>query len=275
MIPRYTPLMFAAVLLLIAPTALADVMVGREVPADQRAPLGMIDHSPWTALLQKYVNEAGNVNYTAWKASAADSQALDDYLAHLSHGSFSPAPTKAEQLAFWINAYNAVTVKGILREYPTTSIRNHTSKFLGYNIWHHLLLQVGDDQYSLDTMEHKILRKLGEPRIHFAIVCASASCPKLRNEAYTPTELEQQLAANTREFFADNRNFRYEAATNSFYLSSILDWFQSDFGDSNGAALQSIAPYLPTEAARTAAEKGEGSIKFLEYDWSLNDQKTP
>jgi hypothetical protein len=265
---------FLAAMTLLAPSLQAEVTVGRTVPAAERVPLGEVDHSTWDALLKKYVDANGNLDYTGWNASAADQQALDQYLATLSSGSFAKTPTKKAQLAFWINAYNAVTVKGILREYPTTSIKNHTAQLVGYNIWHDLLLVVGSDQYSLDTIEHKILRKLGVPEIHFAIVCASHSCPKLRNEAYAPEKIEQQLVGNAQDFFSSPENFRYDAQSNTFYVSSILKWFAGDFGDDQTAQLGSIAKYLPSKAAQQAALSGKGSVKYLEYDWGLNDQKT-
>ena len=159
-----------------------DVIVGSHVPAAERVSLDRIQHAEWDGLLKKYVNSSGLVDYNSWKSSHADIVALEHYLSHLSRS--NGQGTKDQQLAFWINAYNAVTVKGILREYPTSSIRNHTAKFVGYNIWKNLKLQVGDQQVSLDGMEHQILRKMGEPRIHFAIVCASIGCPRLLNEAY-------------------------------------------------------------------------------------------
>ena len=174
------------------------------------------------------------------------------------------------QLAFWINAYNAVTIKGILREYPTSSIRNHTAKLFGYNIWYDLLLIVGDSKISLHDVEHEVLRKTGEPRIHFAIVCASHSCPRLLNEAYTVEMLEEQLTTNTQNFFANRDNFRYSNGT--FYLSSILKWFAEDFGSIQSAQLRSIAPYLPDRASQQAAASGSGRISYLSYDWSLNEQ---
>jgi len=153
--------------------------------------MDQIDHRSWDALLKRYVNQRGNVDYQAWKQSAADQRALDAYLAHLSSANPNAQALGAAKLAFWINAYNAVTIKGILREYPTSSIRNHTAKLFGYNIWDDLLLTVGGKPYSLNHMEHEVLRKMGEPRIHFAIVCASISCPRLLNEAYTASRLEQ------------------------------------------------------------------------------------
>ena len=232
-----------------------------------------IDHASYDALLQKYVDDSGNVNYAGWKASAADVRTLDAYLARLSTVDTSARSSRVAQLAYWINAYNAVTIKGILREYPTDSIRNHTAKLYGYNIWHDLLLYSGGNAYSLDTIEHKILRPAKEPRIHFAIVCASKSCPKLLNRAYTAESLEKQLAQNTHDFFANAGNFRYNAVRGSMQLSSILKWFAEDFGDTKAKQLRTIAPYLPTAEAQRAAAAGRVSVSYLDYDWSLNEQK--
>ena len=255
------------------------VYAGPKVHLGQKAyvrtrSMDAIDHSGYDALLQKYVDRRGEVNYTAWTASPGDLRALDNYLNHLSSVDPSTRSSRNAQLAYWINAYNAVTLKGILREYPTDSIRNHTAKLYGYNIWHDLLLYSGGNAYSLDTIEHKILRPAKEARIHFAIVCASRSCPKLLNRAYTPADLEAQLVQNTRDFFASERNFRFDRSANRIQLSSIMQWFAEDFGASKKEQLRKIAPYLPTDAAQRAASTGSASVSYLGYDWGLNDQKT-
>ncbi len=250
------------------------VVVGRLVPADQRVSIDSIGHSAWNLLVRKYVDDHGNVDYTGWKGSRRDVQALDDYLSDLSRADRGQKANQQARLAMWINAYNAVTVRGILREYPTKSIKNHTAILYGYNIWKDLLLQVGGQQLSLDQIEHEILRKMREPRIHFAIVCASRSCPKLMNTAYTADNLEQLLTQNTRDFFADPANFRFDSTRGRMYLSSILDWFGPDFGKTTADRLRAIAPYLPDEASQRAAESGSVAVSFLDYDWSLNDQKS-
>jgi len=267
--------MIVVVLVLAAATACfagPTVTLGRNVPSGERIPAERIDHSMWDKLLQKYVDAAGLVDYAAWKASAADMQALENYLDHLSTASFSQQTGRNARLAFWINAYNAVTIKGILREYPTTSIRKHTAKVVGYNIWKDLKLLVGGRPYSLDQMEHEILRKMNEPRIHFAIVCAALGCPRLLNEAYTPEKLDEQLDANARAFFADPKKFRYDAEQRTIDVSAILDWFGEDFGSNQAERLERIAPHLPDAAARHLAKRGNVRVRFLEYDWGLNDQ---
>jgi hypothetical protein len=256
-------------------SAKQDVVVGQAISATQQVSMDQIDHSAWDKLLKKYVDQNGGVDYKAWKASTADVQQLDGYLNTLSTASRKARAARASQLAFWINAYNAVTVKGILREYPTTSIRNHTARFIGYNIWKNLLLVVGDSKISLDAMEHEVLRKMGEPRIHFAIVCASQSCPRLLAEAYVAPRLEEQLIANSKHFFANPGNFKHNVSGAKFQLTSILSWFGEDFGKNQAAQLKSIAPYLPTAEARAAALNNSVNVSYLDYDWGLNEQKNP
>ncbi len=252
----------------------ATVNVGQNVPAAQRVPLDHIDHAAWDALLKKYVDARGMVNYAAWKASAADTKALDAYLNELSAVSFSTATPAKAKLAFWINAYNAITVRGILREYPTTSIRTHTAKVFGYNIWKDLQIPIADQAYSLEQIEHEVLRKMGEPRIHFAIVCASIGCPPLRNEAYTAAKLDEQLTDNAHKFFAQRGKFQFDAQKKTVSLSPILSWFAEDFGDTQAKQLQRIAAYLPGAEAQRLAGSGVSSVSYLDYDWNLNDQSS-
>lgn len=251
----------------------STVTVGANVAAAQRVPVEKIDHSAWDALLQKYVDKQGFVDYTAWKASGSDQQALDGYLRLLSSASLSGKPTREARLAFWINAYNAATVKGILREYPTSSIRNHTAKLIGYNIWKDLVLPVDGKNYSLEQIEHEVLRKMGEPRVHFAIVCASIGCPRLLNRAYTASDVDEQLSVNAKAFFADKSKFTYDARRRTIQVSPILEWFATDFGASSADQMRTIAPYLPDDAAKKVAQSGAASVSYLDYDWNLNDRK--
>lgn len=229
------------------------------------------DHSPYDKLLHRYVDGDGMVNYRAWKASSTDRAALKSYLGGMASADPSLPASRAGRLAFWINAYNALTIHGILGFYPTSSIRNHTSRFFDYNIWDDLLLQVGNRKYSLNNIEHDILRKMGEPRIHFAIVCASKGCPRLRNEAYTRDRIEEQLADNARDFFSRRKHFYIDYANNTVYVSSILKWFQEDFGPSPQAAVRSMAAYMPERAAQYVRTH-RFTVRYLSYDWSLNEQ---
>lgn len=250
----------------------AEVYVGQS--GTGKTALDKVDHSAWDTLLKKYVDDDGYVNYTALHGSRQDRQLLTRYLNTLSKANPSMKASKDGKLAFWINAYNALTVHGILREYPTSSIRNHTARFFGYNIWKNLYLNVAGRGYSLDHIEHQILRKMDEPRIHFAIVCASISCPRLLNQAYSAANVDAQLETNAKDFFGRSQNFRYDARARRFYLSSILDWFGEDFGNSQSAQLRRISKWLPDSGSKSAAASGSGSVSFVEYNWNLNDQKS-
>lgn len=248
--------------------------VGRFVESGQRVAVDQIHHGLWDELLNRYVDARGMVDYGDWKNSTQDLRKLDRYLAHLSSASIHTTASREAKLAFWINAYNAVTIKGILQEYPTTSIRNHTARVGGYNIWKDLQLIVEGRRFSLSEMEHKVLRPMGEPRIHFAIVCASMGCPRLLHGAYTKDKLEEQLSLNTEDFFADPEKFRYSAVRRTVWVSPILQWFSKDFGRTQNEVLQRLAPYLPDEAAQNLAHSKSVRIHYLNYDWALNDQSS-
>ena len=247
------------------------VRLGVEVAASNQVSMDQVDHGDWTQLLKQFVDEEGRVDYEKWAKSKEANAQLDRYLRQLSSASLT-LPAKIEsRLAFWINAYNAVTIKGILREYPTTSIRNHTSRIGGYNLWHHLLLKVGGKEWSLDAIEHKVLRPMGEPRIHFAIVCASKGCPRLLNEAYVGSKLNRQLELNAQVFFSRPIHLQYDAKSNTLYTSSILNWFGADFGQSQKQILERVETWLP-EQIKTTVDWKTVKVKYLKYDWSLNDK---
>lgn len=260
-----------AALAVIDSELVADELVGRRWSPTERVSYDEVDHRLLDRLLKKYVDQDGMVNYRAWHANSEDRAALTQYLAELGKPDANKRSTKSAQLAYWINAYNGLTIEGILRVYPTTSIRNHTAKLIGYNIWKDLKLISGDQEISLDEIEHQVLRKMNEPRIHFAIVCASRSCPRLLNSAYTADALERQLADNTRDFFSRPQNFRIVSANRTLRLSSIISWFGSDFGKTQSEQLRYLAPYFPERGKRLVAAGGY-RIQFQDYDWKLNEQ---
>lgn len=162
------------------------------------------DHSHWTDLLQKYVSDKGQVDYKAIKANASELRIYLDRLAgHRPDRSWS----RAEKLTYWINAYNAFTVKLIIDKYPVKSIKDIKSP------WDIRFIELGDKTFTLNHIEHKILRKMDEPRIHFAIVCASVSCPKLLNTAFEAAQLETQLSVATRDFCPIRKEIRSRKMT--------------------------------------------------------------
>jgi hypothetical protein len=281
---RKTALLIAGILVAVGSVAYLAcrgqsrrVVVGKDVrdqteDSAKAVPLDRVDHSTWDRLLKKYVDRDGMVDYARWKASKSDREALEQYLATLSAADAGARTTNPGKLAFWINAYNALTLQGILDVYPTASIRDHTAKLIGYNIWDDLLLPVSGQEYSLNQIEHKVLRKLDEPRIHFAIVCASIGCPRLLNEAYTAEKLDSQLADNTRDFFGRENNFQVDSAGRKVRVSAILDWFGEDFGPTPQKALAGLAKYMPNEPTRDLIAGEDYSVSYLDYDWSLNKQ---
>ncbi len=219
-------------------------------------------------MLRRYVHN-GLVDYEGWKRQGVAE--LNDYLATLSSVCTADerAANRDERLAFWINAYNAFTVKLILDHYPVRSIRSigllpvaaFKKKFIPMPG-----LRKGD--LALDEIENDILRKeLGEPRIHFAVVCASKSCPKL--QAYRADGLGLQLDQAGRDFIQDPSKNRYDAAKRTFYASSIFKWFHEDFERANGSLAAFIGQYAQPDVA-AALKQGNVRIEFLDYDWSLN-----
>ncbi len=262
----------SAAYLFLPSSAANATALGKTWPATERISMDDIDHSAFNVLLKIYVDADGYVDYAGWKASATDRDTLQTYLGELSRADGQKPARRQAELAFWVNAYNAVTLEGILREYPTPSIRKHTSMLGGYNIWKHLPLRVGDEAFSLERIENEILRPMGEPRIHFAIVCASVGCPRLLNEAYSADKLEEQLATNTRDFFSRGQNIRVDAAAETIYLSSIMKWYSKDFGETQGQRLDDLADYLPPAAVAIIDKTPHVSVKYLDYDWDLNDQ---
>ena len=173
-----------------------------------------MDHSTWDALLKTHVDQEGHVDY---KGFIKDSAKLDSYLNLLSKQQPQKSADKHEILAYWINAYNAFTVKLIIDNYPIKSIKSIGSP------WDKKFIPLTNKSVSLNYIEHEILRKMKEPRIHFGIVCASISCPKLLNEAFTPSNVDAQLSTATKAFLADPT--KNNLTEHRIELSNIFKWF--------------------------------------------------
>ncbi len=249
-----------------------QIVLGRAWPAMELVSMDKVEHQDWDRLLRRYVDEAGNVDYIGWRENTVDVGALDAYLDALSRAAPRLETGREARLAFWINAYNALTIRGILGDYPTAGMHDNTSRPASFNIWTDLLLHVGDSDYSLGHIEHQMLRPLHEPRIHFAIVCASRGCPRLLNRAYVSSDLEHQLHENSRNFFADPQKLAFDPLTGQLKLSPILKWYGTDFGTSQAEMLESIVPYLPDNMPRRPPGQSAWHASFGDYDWSLNDR---
>ena len=197
----------------------------------------------------------GNVDYKDFKT---DTALLDSYLNELANNSPAENWTKNDKLAYYINLYNAATVKLILENYPLNSIKDIK------NPWDRKWVKIGNQLFSLGDIEHKILRKMDDPRIHFAINCASFSCPKLSNVAYLPDTLEKQLKKAALDFINDTS--KNKIATNKLQLSNIFKWYKGDFTE-NGSLISFIQPYTKMTI------NSNSKINYLEYNWNLNEIK--
>ncbi len=212
------------------------------------------NHQLLDSLLQKHVSNSGKVNYKGLKA---DKAVLDAYCQLLSDNPVQEVWSRVEKIAYWINAYNAFTIKLILDNYPTKSILN----FDGGKTWDVRRIRLNDKKYSLNNIENDILRpQFKDPRIHFAINCAARSCPPLWNHAFTPENLSAALEARTSAFINDKK-YNTLASTRA-QISKIFDWYRTDFGDLK----KFLNKYSDTKLKNTAA------VEFNEYNWDLNDQ---
>ncbi|MBD0314873.1 MAG: DUF547 domain-containing protein [Microcoleus sp. T3-bin5] len=231
--------------------------------------IATIDFRIWDELLQRYVDDLGRVNYRRWKAEGAD--VLRVWLESLADVDLADFTDADARLALWLNAYNAIAISQVLEVYPIASIR---PKVLGIPNWLSFLdfftrsnTIVGGKKYSLNQIEHAILRpEFAEPRIHFALVCASVGCPLLRRGAYFPESVRTQLEADASRFIHNPDKVRYDAQKKTLYLSKIFKWYEEDFVKAAGSVAEYVGRYLGPEAA-----VGDGwAIVFLPYDWNLN-----
>lgn len=235
-------------------------------------------HTQWGGILQTYVVDHGaysEVKYRQLKQTGGNK--LDDYLRSLSSVSKSQFDQwgQAQRLAFLINAYNAFTVKLIIDHYPVESIKDIGGFFR--SPWKiKFFTMLGQDSH-LDYIEHELIRgrDYAEPRIHFALVCASVGCPKLQAQAYTAERLESMLETATKTFLRDSTRNRYDAAGDTLHLSSIFKWYGEDFAAKAGSVTNFVAPYLSDDSQmqQRIRSKREG-VEYLDYDWSLNETKS-
>lgn len=236
------------------------------------AAVGVFDHSPFDALLKKHVVD-GLVDYAAFKLAPR----FREYLESLNSQDPSRLP-EAERLAFWINAYNAYTIDLIVKHDEKESIRN-INKSLGFlklkGPWKEPVVKAGGRTYTLDEVEHEIIRKqFREPRIHFALVCAALGCPPLRSEAYSGSRLEAQLQDQAGRFLVRMpAHNRVDAASRTAYLSPIFDWYKQDFGGDDAAVGRYVAQFYPEGPEKRLLLSGDFQVKHTDYDWTLNSQQ--
>ncbi len=232
------------------------------------SPAGITANPPsnqiWNELLHKYVTSQGLVNY---KGIISEKAKFETYLTSLSNNAPAANWTAKEKEAYWINVYNAFTVKLIIDHYPVKNIKD-----IGPSIqipfvntpWQKEFFKIGGKSMKLDAVEHDILRKqFNDPRVHFAIVCASMSCPKLRNESYEASTLDAQLDDQGRAFLSTkSKNL---ITPNKLQLSKYFTWYKKDFTKS-GSLIDFLNKYAPVKINKDA------DISYLDYNWNLNQQ---
>lgn len=222
-------------------------------------------HQLFDELLKKHVDAEGLVDY---RGLATERARLKSYLDLLTKSAPNDQWTEDEKLAYWINAYNAFTLELILEYYPVKSIKDIGAKIqipFVNTPWDIKFIEIGGQSLDLNNIEHSIIRKqFDDPRIHFALVCAAVSCPRLRNEAFVPEKLDEQLTAAARDFLSTPSKNDIKSPQEA-ELSKIFSWYGGDF-KKKGTLIEYLNQYAPLKLNPTAR------ITFKDYDWALNEQ---
>ena len=230
-----------------------------------------IDHSVWQRILDTYLSrDSSGLNRFAYgRISDADKRALDQYLGRLTQTPIRRF-NRAEQLSYWVNLYNLLTIKVVLADYPVASIRDIdiSPGLFADGPWNRKLVDVDGEAVSLNDIEHRILRPIwADPRLHYALNCASVGCPNLQPTAFAVANAESLLEAAAREYVNSPRGARFEGGR--LTVSKIYSWFQEDFGNSEKKVIDHLARYADPDLA--AALSRTTRISGYEYDWGLNE----
>lgn len=232
----------------------------------QAVPAATFDHSLFDQILSEYVNDKGLIDYNG----IARDKRFYKYIDSLKAADVT-ALTRDGQLAFWLNAYNAVTIEKVIRWKPKKSVRETiiSGVWISTKFYTTRENYVAGKKMSQDDIEHEILRKqFQDPRIHFAIICASMGCPPQPRFAYTGEMVQSQLESETRKYLNSPRGTRIDQAENTLFLSKVLDWFGDDFVKAAGSVMNFIKPYLAKETLMFLNRNPK--IDYIHYDWALN-----
>lgn len=247
---------------------LGAVVLSSSVGAAGAEPL---DSGLYASLLSRYTREVSDaarvrVDYRGLTRSPDWERLIEN----LERSDPSQRPGRDAQLAYWINAYNILAIQTVVRNYPVESIRD-VGSFLK-PVWKRGAGTLSGRVVSLHEVEHEILRPMGDPRIHAAIVCASTSCPSLRREPYSADRIQAQLDDALGRWLVDrDKGLRIDRSRNTIYLSRIFDWFEEDF-EPGGGVLAYLAPRMDAADRRWWQAHGEAAdVEFMPYDWRLND----
>ena len=280
---RIYPITTSSVLLRAALPFLVAALPLRGIAGE--TPTAPFPHQILDRVLKKHVADTGEVDYRALQLQQHDLAAYVDSLALVSpesHGSRFPGT--GDGLAYWINAYNALVLKGVVAAYPVASVMEIVTEGWFFREQNFV---VGGVEMTLDHLENRIIRpEFRDARIHFVINCAAASCPRLENRAFDGPTLEQRLQAATKRFARMASHVRIDRDAETVFLSKIMEWFASDFEPESSAPNQTghgtlspllnfLLPYLPPGDAEYLRENPDIAVTFVEYDWALNDRDHP
>ncbi len=232
----------------------------------QAAQAADFNHSKFDKILKTYVDTEGRVDYNG---IAADSR-FNEYMKSLETAK-ADSLSQDGQLAFWINAYNAVTIDKVIKWKPKKSVRETfvPGVWTGTKFFTSREHTVAGQHLSQDDIEHEILRKrFQDPRIHFAIICASSGCPPLPQSAYTAENVQMRLEEETKEYLHSKRGLKIDYVENTIMLSKLFDWFAADFESKSGSVTNFIKPYLNEKAMAFLDRMPK--VSYIEYDWALN-----
>lgn len=231
-------------------------------------------HSTFQKVLNNYVKKKDQQTYVDYKSLKKNSNDLDQYiktiesLDHIKYLSWS----ENQKLAFLINAYNALTLKLIIDHYPLESIRD-IGNFFTPNAWKKKFFHLFGKKHHLDYIEHEVIRKdFKRPRIHFAVVCASMSCPNLKKKVYVHKKLNKQLEDSAQSFLKNPHKNRIDVKNKTLYLSKIFKWYGDDFTDKDQTFLNLVATHLATnDQQKNEIQDSQYKIQWLDYSWKLNE----
>jgi hypothetical protein len=233
------------------------------------------DYSAWAAMLNSYYNPQIGMDYKALKAKELPAlKALSARLAQVNPAALSPQA----RLAYWINVYNVNTVRIVAENYPVDSIRDiSTDPVIRLNVFKKDYVPFGRGTMSLNDVENEKIRDgFKDPRIHFAINCAAASCPSIRTEPFVGAQISAQLDDQSRRFLNGPKGVRMERKGNTLVIhtTKIMDWFGEDFDKWGGGRVAFIRKYVPADKQRMIDQAGKNvRLEYDDYDWSLNDWK--
>lgn len=234
------------------------VMAAACVSAETGDAADIIDWSDWDRMLRTHVCD-GSVDYEGIRAEPGFAATVDA----IADASLTGHQREAT-MVFLINAYNVLSIKGILDgRSPRTALGK--LRFFFRDTY-----EVAGETMSLNALEKKLLLPLGEPRVHFAIVCSSASCPPLRSEAYSVSRLDEQLEDNARLFLNDPAKNAFDVDRGEARLSKIFKWFSADFGETPERIQRFISPFVSDEVVAETLRSGRFKVRYMPYDWSLN-----